>query len=321
MSKYIIFFILYTTLYAHQTALSFIDIVENSPKSINVVYKKPLRDIKAEDLLIKYPKTCKKISKIDKVIENGYITKTYSLACGDIGLKDSRIWVEGLVESNKGVIINYKNSDFEVKSLLKSSKSFVEINDKATGFSLFIEYVNLGVIHILTGYDHLLFVLSLLLMASNLRVLLVAVSAFTLSHSITLAAAIFDLVNISVVFIEAMIALSIVFLARELVVDKKNSFTKKYLEYVSFIFGLLHGFGFSNVLKTIGIPQDDIALALFSFNLGIEFGQILFILFASIIIAILKKYFKRYELLFLKFIAYFIGGISSYWFIQRILLL
>ncbi len=321
MSKYIIFFILYTTLYAHQTALSFIDIVENSSKSINVVYKKPLEDIKTEDLLIKYPKICKKISKIDKVIENGYITKTYSLACGDIGLKDSRIWVEGLVESNKGVIINYKNSDFEVKSLLKSSKSFVEINDKATGFSLFIEYVNLGVIHILTGYDHLLFVLSLLLMASNLRVLLVAVSAFTLSHSITLAAAIFDLVNISVVFIEAMIALSIVFLARELVVDKKNSFTKKHLEYVSFIFGLLHGFGFSNVLKTIGIPQDDIALALFSFNLGIEFGQILFILFASIIIAILKKYFKRYELLFLKFIAYFIGGISSYWFIQRILLL
>jgi len=119
-------------------------------------------------------------------------------------------------------------------------------------------------------------------------------------------------------YIEAMIALSIVFLARELVIDDKNSFTRKHLGVITFIFGLLHGFGFSNVLATIGLPQEEIPLSLFAFNLGIEMGQILFIVVSGTAFFLIQKYLVKDKRLPI-YIAYFIGGLSSYWLVDRVM--
>ena len=116
-----------------------------------------------------------------------------------------------------------------------------------------------------------------------------------------------------------MIALSIVFLARELVVDDKLSFTRKYLGVVAFIFGLLHGFGFSSVLTSIGLPQDEIPLSLFAFNLGIEVGQLLFIFVLYILYMLIRKYVENYNRKLRLYIAYFMGAFSSYWLIERVL--
>jgi hydrogenase/urease accessory protein HupE len=183
---------------------------------------------------------------------------------------------------------------------------------------LFKEYVVLGIEHILSGYDHLSFVFCLLLLALNIKRLLFAISAFTLSHSITLAFGILGIINIGVPYVESMIALSILFLAREIMIER-DTFTKRHLGLTAFTFGLLHGLGFSSVLRSLGLPQDDLVLALLAFNAGIEVGQILFILFASFALFLLHKMIGKYQLKRDRFFAYAIGTLSAYWFIQRVL--
>lgn len=306
-------------LLGHQASLSYLDIHENTDKNIQVLYKSPLQDIKANKIFIKYPKKCKITEKQTQKIENGFVINAYTMYCGDKGLFGSRIWIDGLIKQNKGVLIKYTSPNIVHSALLRANTPFIYINAKSSGFELFKEYVNLGIHHILSGYDHLLFVFALLLLAANIKSLLYAVTAFTLSHSITLASSIFGLVNLPSAFAEAMIALSIVFLARELIVNNKETLTKKHLEYIAFIFGLLHGFGFSNVLKSIGLPQDEIPLSLFAFNVGIELGQLLFILFASIALWGISKIIKNFHEKSKPYFGYFIGIVSSFWLIQRVL--
>jgi hydrogenase/urease accessory protein HupE len=305
-------------LYAHQTGLSYIELIEDQNGKVSVTYKKPLADTQADDIFINYPVICNSIYGKKRSIEDGYVVEKFDLLCGQEGLKDTRLWVDGLVSSDKGVLIRYVNDEIIQKALLRSSTPFIHFNYKPSKFKLFIEYIELGVIHILAGYDHLLFILGLFLLSKNLKVLLLAITGFTLSHSITLAFGILGIVNVDIAFIEAMIALSIVFLARELAYKNKDSFTKKYLGVVAFIFGLLHGFGFSSVLSSIGLPQDEIPLSLFAFNVGIELGQIIFITLLGIIMLYIKRYVNTLSDTLYKVSAYFIGAFSMFWLIERV---
>jgi DMSO/TMAO reductase YedYZ heme-binding membrane subunit len=318
MKLFLLLLFLQTSIFAHQTGLSYIDIKEDKAKKISVIYKKPLEDTQAQAIALRYPLSCVYTSKNKQLIEDGFIINSYELWCGEQGLSKSRIWVEGLVRSDRGVMIHYSRAETTQDALLRATTPFVYIDKLSSRFELFYEYANLGIEHIWSGYDHLLFVSSLILLSLNLRALLFSITAFTLSHSVTLAFGILGIINVGAAYIEAMIALSIVFLARELTM-KQDSFTKRHLGIVAFIFGLLHGFGFSSVLRTIGLPQEAIPLSLFSFNLGIEIGQVLFILVVSLLLAILKKYVKTNKIRWRVNAAYIIGAISSYWLIERVL--
>ncbi len=318
MFKLLLLSLLFFSLSAHQTGLSYINIVEGNDAKIAVTYKKPLSDTRGEDIVVRYPKKCSEVSRSAVVIENGFIINSYTLWCHKEGLKNERVWVEGLVSSDRGVLVRYEKGDFVTKSLLRATTPFIYINKKSSSFELFVEYLQLGVSHIWSGYDHLLFVLSLLLLAKSLKQVLSAITAFTLSHSITLACGILGIVSIGVPFIESMIALSIIFLARELLIEKP-SFTKDHLGVVAFIFGLLHGFGFSTALKDIGLPQDEIPLSLFSFNVGIELGQIVFIVVVSMLLYLLQRYILKKEYNFKPVLGAFIGVTASFWFIQRVM--
>ena len=306
--------------YAHQTGLSYVDIKEGKDKEIDIIYKKPLEDIKAKDIVIRYPTQCTQISPNKYSVLNGFTIDKYKLYCGEKGLLSKRIWVDGLVSSDRGVMVRYDNGKIVQSSLLRSTTPFIHINYKSDNFALFVEYTKLGIVHIWGGFDHLLFVFSLLLLAKSRKILLFSITAFTLSHSITLACGILGLVNVDILYIEAMIALSIVFLARELVVFDDDSLTRKNLWLVTFIFGLLHGFGFSSVLSSIGLPQDEIVLSLFSFNLGIEIGQIIFVIVVGSILLVIQKFLINYVRKIEMLIAYTIGIISSFWLIQRVML-
>ncbi len=311
--------LLFYFLEAHQTGLSYLQIKEDSNKNIALIYKKPLEDSQAKDINILYPSQCQKSTDNLHIIENGFIIEKFSLWCGEAGLMDSRIWVEGLVTSDKGIVIHYENDLIVEKALLRSSTPFMLIDKQYSKFQLFTEYFELGIIHILLGFDHLLFVLSMILLVSNKKVLLYAVTAFTLSHSLSLALSIFGIVTVAPLYVEAMIALSIVFLARELLVYQENSFTKNHLGYIAFIFGLLHGLGFSNLLSSIGLPKDEIPWTLFSFNIGIEMGQLVFIFFVGTIFFILKKYILNFIHNIKTITAYLIGIIATFWLIERII--
>jgi hydrogenase/urease accessory protein HupE len=302
-------------LWAHQTGLSFINLDGNN-QLIDVTYKKPLSDTRGEDIHINYPSRCVQASPSVKTIQNGFIIRTYQINCGTKGLKDSRIWVEGLVSNDRGVLIRYETNNKVYKSLLRSTTPFMTIDQKSSKLQLFLEYVQLGILHILEGFDHLSFVMGLLILSRDLKKLLYTISAFTLSHSITLIFGVLGVATINTSYVEAMIALSILFLAKEIMLERET-FTKKHLGVVAFIFGLVHGFGFSSSLSSIGLPHDEIPLSLFSFNLGIELGQIIFILAASILLKIIHKFFSEKKID--TAVAYIIGSVSSFWLIERII--
>ena len=318
MIKILLVFLTYTSLFAHQTGLSYLEITEDKNAKIDLIYKKPLQDSQANLISLVFPSQCSQTSYKSKTIFNGYIVEKESLWCGKAGLLKSRVWVEGLLRSDRGVLIHYTKGEFSQTTLLRATTPYMLINQKESKLKVFADYFNLGVIHILIGFDHLLFVLSLMLLVSNVKVLLYSITAFTLAHSITLAFGILNIVSVPIAYVEAMIALSIIFLARELIIDK-DSFTSRNLGLITFIFGLLHGFGFSSVLSDIGLPQEEIPLALLSFNLGIEAGQLAFISIVTLFILISKKYIKNYLAKSKFIIAYMIGVISTFWFIQRVL--
>lgn len=312
----LILFTTLSTLYGHQTGLSYIEMQQRDGATLEVLYKKPLADINAEDIVINFPTSCLKNSSVHQKIENGFISKRFTLECSS-SLMGQRVWVEGLVRSDRGVVAIYKEGEYLQQALLRASTPFISIEKDASRLSVMREYAELGVVHILLGYDHLMFVFLLVLLATSMRTLLYAITAFTLSHSLTLASAILGVVSISITYVEAMIALSIVFLAREMLVANEATLTKKYLALVAFLFGLLHGFGFSSVLSSIGLPQDEVPLALLSFNAGIEIGQLLFVGVVLLALRVVKKYFASYEESILRVILYAVGITASFWFLQR----
>jgi len=143
--------------------------------------------------------------------------------------------------------------------------------------SVVLQYIRLGIEHIWIGFDHLLFAACLVWIAGTMRRILITITGFTLAHSLTLTLAALGVVRVPIAAVEAIIALSIVFLAVELAKGPRDTLTWRHPIAVSSSFGLLHGFGFASVLAEIGLPQGDLVAALFSFNVGIEIGQVVFV--------------------------------------------
>jgi hydrogenase/urease accessory protein HupE len=189
------------------------------------------------------------------------------------------------------------------------------------------DYLSLGVRHILEGYDHLLFLVCLMLIAGTARRILITITGFTLAHSVTLALSALGLVHVPVAPVEAAIALSIVFLALEIVRGNPESLTYRYPIAVSSSFGLLHGFGFAAVLGETGLPQTEIPAALLFFNLGVEVGQLIFVLGAVLVYQLVQlgaRTFAGSDLAFDRLrpletrAAYAVGILASFWMIQRV---
>ncbi len=211
--------------------------------------------------------------------------------------------------------------------ILKPDESGWTIPDEETRFGVAIEYTQLGIEHIWIGIDHLLFVACLILIARTPRRLLITITGFTVAHSITLALSALDIVRIATPPVEAIIALSVVFLAWEIVRGDPSSLTHRYPVAISSSFGLLHGFGFAAVLRDIGLPQTELPTALLFFNIGVEIGQILFVLVLLAAYLVLKPLLVRvlavdhgkpaWTQLTVP-ASYVVGSIASYWMIDRI---
>jgi len=212
--------------------------------------------------------------------------------------------------------------------LLSPKESLWRVPERESVSGVAKEYFGLGFLHILGGYDHLLFLACLILIAATWRRILITVTGFTIAHSITLAMAALGIFRVPIPPVEAVIALSILFLATEIARGRKNSLTWKYPIAVSSSFGLLHGFGFAAVLSQIGLPQTEIPAALLFFNIGVEVGQVLF---AAAIIAlflagmlVFRKLKNRQipkETILLKVeppTAYVVGTLASFWMIERV---
>ncbi len=208
----------------------------------------------------------------------------------------------------------------ETTAIARPSQPWLEVIAQRSAWQVAWDYTVLGVDHILSGFDHLTFVLALLLIVRGARRLLITVTSFTLAHSITLAAATLGVLWVPGPPVEAVIALSILFLASELVKVNRGlpSLTARYPWIVAFTFGLLHGFGFAGALGEVGLPQNEVPLALLMFNVGVELGQLAFIAVVLIITFVLKRLYRKWPAWLAQVPAYGIGGIAALWLIERV---
>jgi hydrogenase/urease accessory protein HupE len=216
------------------------------------------------------------------------------------GLQGKAVAFPGLSEVRIDVLARLARSDGTVQlERISPSEAEFKIKAEPDAFEVSRTYTTLGIEHILTGFDHLCFVLALVLIVGFNRRLFWTVTAFTLAHSITLALATLGVIHIPRRPVEAAIALSIVFVASEVVQQRhgRAGWAAKWPWLVAFSFGLLHGLGFAGALAEIGLPTNSIPLALFFFNVGVELGQLLFI--AAVFVAMRLLFFisaSRFEL-------------------------
>lgn len=180
-------------------------------------------------------------------------------------------------------------------------------------------YFGLGVEHILSGIDHLLFVLCLILLVPSVTGLLKTITAFTLAHSLTLALSALEIIHVPQPPVEATIALSILFLARELArKDAANGIAVRRPWGVAFVFGLLHGFGFAGALAEIGLPKEAISSALLLFNVGVETGQLMFVAVVYPFVMLVRRWSSGWPLWTAPVPVYSVGAVSGFWFLQRL---
>ena len=195
----------------------------------------------------------------------------------------------------------------------------IDIPQEMRAQTVAAQYLRGGVEHILAGHDHLLFVLCLMIIAASTQRLLLAITGFTLAHSITLGLASLNVLSVSAPMIEILIALSIAVLAAEIVGNKRDTLAWRYPMSSAGAFGLLHGFGFASVLNDLGLPFDMKIPALIFFNIGVELGQIAFVFAVLVLTGVLFKvqWLADRRDRGIKIVAYAIGSISLFWLIER----
>ncbi|NQZ99218.1 MAG: HupE/UreJ family protein [Myxococcales bacterium] len=254
------------------------------------------------------------------VIEGTGLVSTWTLECPRT-LVGERIAVEGIAESGADVLLRIALEDGRTLThILKADQPEFLVPERQTALSVFVGYTRIGIEHILSGWDHLLFVLGLVLLVGWGRKLLWTVTAFTLGHSVTLALAVLGFVKFPPQPIEALIAFSIYLLAVELA--RRNVNRKSLMDRMPWIvaggFGLLHGLGFAGALQQVGLPQGEIPLALFAFNVGIELGQLAFVALILVTWAAVRAVPFEWPRWAARVPAYGIGPLAAYWFFERV---
>jgi hydrogenase/urease accessory protein HupE len=263
----------------HEVRPGFLDLRETETNVFLLTWKVPALGAFHLAMEPRLPETCQYIGEPITVRTGGAFVERARVRC-EHGFEGERLAVAGLEATQTDVLARIESRSGAVwNARLTPAAPEITVAPSLSWFAVIKTYVGLGVNHILFGIDHLLFVFCLLLLVRDTRKLLLTVTAFTVAHSITLTAATLGIVHVPAAPVEATIALSIVFLARELLSGEaeRSGVTRSYPWVVAFSFGLLHGLGFASALAEIGLPQGEIPLALFAFNLGVELGQLAFI--------------------------------------------
>ena len=305
---------------AHETRPGYIEIHEIEPGRYNVVFRVPIVNGVRSQMYATFPENCRPVTPTSAYKSGVAILERTTIECAG-GLIGGIITVRGLENLVADVLVRIQPLEgFAIVHRLKPRSASFIVPAAPSKIDIARTYLELGVEHILGGIDHLLFVLALLLLVSGHSMLLKTITAFTIAHSITLALATIGFVSMPSAPVEAVIALSILFLAAEIMRSRSGEpgLTEKYPWVIAFSFGLLHGLGFAGALASIGLPQSDIPLALLLFNVGVEIGQVLFVVTVLVLIAILRRIKITWPEWALRIPAYGIGSLAAFWCIQRI---
>jgi hydrogenase/urease accessory protein HupE len=314
---------------AHEVRPAYLELLQTSPNRYDVTWKVPARGDDARlALYLRLPDDVHQLTPARGRFASGAYVERSSVE-REGGLAGTEIYVDGLRATQTDVLVRVQNLDGTTQTtrVTPADPSFV-VDAAPTASQVVHTYLRLGVEHILLGVDHLLFVLALLILVKGWRRVVGTITAFTAAHTLTLAAATLGYVHVPVPPVEATIALSIVFVAAEIVHGRRGrpGLTERAPWFVAFGFGLLHGLGFASALNEVGLPQTAIPLALLCFNVGVEIGQVLFVVAVatswSLGKVVLARWasaeFARRSVAALEIsAAYAIGGVASYWVIDR----
>ncbi|TAX28962.1 HupE/UreJ family protein [Rhizobium leguminosarum] len=305
---------------AHEMRPAYLEMQETRADEFSILWKVPARGDLRLGLYVRLPKTCVPNAERLRSIEANAYTERWVTVCKG-GLKGAAIGVDGLASTMTDALarIQYQDGSIEVSRLTPDAADFVVAGAQST-MEVAWTYFLLGVDHILSGLDHLLFVFVLILLIPNPWMLAKTITAFTVAHSITLAGASLGYFSLPQRPVEAVIALSIAFVARELIKQRpgERRLSESYPWLVAFAFGLLHGFGFAGALKETGLPQSDVPIALLTFNFGVEMGQLLFVTAVLACIWAVKKRVSVNATPAKLFAGFAIGTMSMVWLIERL---
>ena len=305
--------------YAHEIRPAYLEIKQQTADRYQVLWKIPILGNKAPKIDPVFPQNFSLEQIEDEFLPDAYIRRYQGIYQDNLNGK--KIAIQGLDLTLIDVLVQISLLDESSYTLLlQPDNASTIIPEEPSKWEVIKLYIILGIEHILIGIDHLLFVLGLLLLVSGTKPLIQTITAFTIAHSITLGAATFNLIQVPQAPVEAVIALSIVFLAREYLMIQKGvkSLTAQYPWVVAFSFGLLHGFGFAGVLSEIGFPQRDVPLALLTFNIGVELGQLIFIGIVIFFWKAVQEMRLPLPTWFGKLLPYSMGSIAAFWLVERV---
>jgi hydrogenase/urease accessory protein HupE len=309
---------------AHETWPAYLGIKETTPGQFQILWRTPVMAGMYLPVVLKLAASARDLREPSvQELSDSRVERRW-IETGPKGLAGNRIEFTGLEMTITDVVIRVEMLDGRKwTTIVHPSQSWVEIAASQTWAELVATYIVQGIRHLLFGADHMLFVLGLLLIVQNRWMLLKTVTAFTVAHSITLAIATLGYAEVPISPLNAAIALSILFLGPEIVRSWRGqtSLTLRHPWAVAFAFGLLHGFGFASALTSAGLPRQELPLALVSFNVGVELGQLGFI---GLILA-LERSFRILQVRWPRwaqaFPGYAVGSIGAFWTVQRITLL
>src|SRR6201993_5028839 len=310
--------------WAHEARPAFLEIKETAPGRYSVLWRTPVLAGMRLPVVLKFPVGVRDTNEpvtqwlTDSVVERRVIE------AGANGLAGKCIEFAGLQATITDVLTHVQTRDgLDITTLVRPSEARLVVATPRSWPEVAGDYILHGIQHISFGVDHLLFVLGLLLIVADRWMLLKTVTAFTVAHSITLAISTLGYAEVPVIPLNAAIALSILFLGPEIVRSWRGetSFTIRHPWVVAFAFGLLHGFGFASALTSAGLPRHDLPLALVSFNVGVELGQLGFIA----LVVLLKGSFRTLEVRWPRWAealpGYTVGSLGAFWTVQRLVIL
>jgi len=315
---------------AHEVRPAYLELRQTGPEIYDALWKVPGQGENLRlGLYVELPAGCTNVTEPRASMVNNAFTERWTFRHAG-GLAGGTIHIAGLSATMTDVLVRLERLDgtTQVTRLTPAAPSFV-IEAAPRAMRVAATYLRLGIEHILLGVDHLLFVLALLILVQGTRRIIATVTAFTLAHSLTLAGATLGFVHVPGPPVEAAIALSIVFVAAEIMHSRlgKTGLTERFPWIVAFTFGLLHGFGFASALSEVGLPQSAIPVALLFFNVGVEIGQLLFIASVFAIIALGRYAIRRFWPSTLNsqlstriglLPPYAVGSVAMFWVIQRL---
>ncbi|MGH8550733.1 MAG: HupE/UreJ family protein [Methylococcales bacterium] len=304
----------------HALAPSLLEVRETGPGLALVRWKQPAIRVSDSGLFPVLPESCHERGKHRTATEGTGIVEIWDVDCAG-GLVGQTLRIEGIASSQANVLLRLVLADGRsVRHVLTTDQPSFLVPEREGALDVMTSYGRIGVGHILTGFDHLLFVLGLVLLVEGGRRLLWTVTAFTIGHSVTLALAVLGFVHVPQQPIEAGIAFSIYVLAVQLAPhrSRKTSLMVRFPWLMAGVFGLLHGLGFAGALAEVGLPDGEIPLALFSFNVGIEAGQLMFVGVVLAARMALRALPMHWPAPAAYVPVYAMGTLAAFWFFQRV---